>query len=136
MKTDVKWVDGTAFEGVTETGGRMEFDGSPDHSGRGQSPMEALLCSLAACTAIDVISILKKKQQVVTAYRLEVTGERQPSGVWPRPFTKITVRHLLKGVNLDPLAVARAVQLSDEKYCSVSATLREGPELASEWAVE
>ena len=124
------------MEGETPTGGKLEFDGTADHSGPGASPMEALLCSVAACTAIDVLSILEKKRQVVTGYRLEVTGDRPPDGVWPRPFTAITVRHVLKGENIDPVAVARAVELSDEKYCSVSATLRAGVSVTSAWEVE
>ena len=98
--------------------------------------METLLSAIGACAAMDVISILKKKRQVVTAYRIEIEGERVPPGNWPRPFLSIVVRHIVSGENIDPAAVERAVQLSDEKYCSVIATLRQSPTVTSEWVVE
>lgn len=97
--------------------------------------MEALLCALAACTAMDVISILQKKRQKVTSYRVEVSGDRPPTGEWPRPFKRMQIKHILKGENIDPAAVARAVQLSDEKYCSVTQTLRTKPEITNAWEV-
>jgi len=98
--------------------------------------MEALLCSLAACTAMDVVLILEKKRQKVTRYRLEIVGERPPKGTYPRPFVTIKVKHLLTGENLDPMAVARAIELSDKKYCSVSMTLRAGVAMTSEWSID
>lgn len=114
------------------------MDTHPDYGGEslGPTPLEAFQAALAACTAIDVISILQKKKQKVRGYRIEVTGERPPEGEYPRPFLSMTVTHILVGQNIDPAAVARAVALSDEKYCSVSATLRQKPEIRSEWRVE
>src|SRR4051812_2693202 len=102
------------------------MDSHPDFGGenRGPSPVEALLSSIAACSAIDVLAILRKKQQKVTAYRIEVEGERPPEGQYPRPFTSIVIRHVVTGVDIDPHAVERAVELSDTKYCGVIATLR------------
>lgn len=102
----------------------------------GPTPIEALLSSIAACSAIDVVSILEKKRQKVTGYRVEVEGERVPQGTWPRPFLSITVRHIIKGENIDPAAVARAIELTDEKYCSVIATLRQAPKIESVWEIE
>jgi putative redox protein len=101
----------------------------------GPSPMEALLTAVAACTAMDVISILIKKRQKVTGYRVEVAGDRPEPGTWPRPFTRITVKHIIEGESIDPDAVARAVELSDGKYCSVSATLRTAPEIHNTWQI-
>ncbi len=117
------------FESSNESG--SSFAMGPE----GTSPVEALLGSLAACSAMDVISILEKKRQVVTSYRLEVSGERNPPGEWPRPFLTMHVKHLLSGPELDPVAVARAVELSDEKYCTVAATLRSAPKLTVEWVI-
>ncbi|HRF60686.1 MAG TPA: OsmC family protein [Fimbriimonadaceae bacterium] len=134
---NLTWKGGLAFEAVPPSGKTMTFDSTPDGSEpHGASPMEALLAAIAACSAMDVISILEKKRQKVTSYRIEIEGERSPEGEWPRPFTKIEVRHIVSGESIDPDALARSVQLSDEKYCSVLATLRLGPEVGSAWAIE
>lgn len=133
----VTWKDGMAFEAIGNSGVAFTMDSHVDFGGRGlgPSPVEALMGSIAACSAMDVISILQKKKQDVTGYEIYVTGDRGPEGVFPRPFTRFTVRHVVTGVGLDDAAVARAVQLSDEKYCTVMATLREAPEMVSEYEV-
>ena len=132
MQSTLTWVGDMRVDALPDSGSKMRFDSDGQ---TGPSPMEALLMSLAACTAMDVISILQKKRQNVVSYKVEVSGERPPKGEWPRPFLKIYVKHLLEGENIDPAAVARAVQLSDEKYCSVSATLREKPEITNTWQI-
>lgn len=134
----VQWKGQMVFEGVSDHGTPFLMDAHPESGGKGlgPTPLEAFQCSLAACSAMDVIIILQKKKQVVTSYRMEIEGERTPEGAFPRPFTSLTVRHYLKGENLDPAAVQRAVELSDEKYCSVAATLRANPTIASEWVIE
>jgi len=135
----VTWKGGMAFEGVGPSGQASQFDAYPDAGGEGAAPtpLEGFLAALGACGAMDVISILQKKRQVVTSYRIEVEGDRSPAGSpFPRPYTAIRVRHILVGENLDGEAVARAVELSDEKYCSVVATLRQSPPITSEWVVE
>ncbi|HKG22953.1 MAG TPA: OsmC family protein, partial [Blastocatellia bacterium] len=85
------------------------------------TPMELLLISLGGCTGADVVGILEKKRQKVTGYEVEVRGERRAEH--PRIYTSIEVVHKLKGRNLDPKAVAHAIELSETKYCSVSAML-------------
>lgn len=137
MNAIVEWDGEMGFVAHPPSGSDFTFDAHPDFGGKGKgpSPMEALLCSLAACSGMDVISILKKKRQTVTRYRIEVHGERPPQGEWPRPFTRIVVHHYLEGPGLDEEAVKRAVELSDEKYCSVTASLRRQVEVISEWAV-
>lgn len=134
----VNWKGNMAFEADPPSGNRFILDAHPDFGGQnlGPSPVEALLASIAACSAMDVLSILQKKKQDVTAYRIEVEGDRIAPGEWPRPFTAIRVRHIVSGNNVDPAAVERAVQLSDEKYCSVMATVREGAQIQSEWTIE
>lgn len=134
----VRWKDGSAFEAEVPSGARFVLDTHPDYGGQrlGPTPVEALLSSVAACSAIDVLDILRKKRQKVTSYRIEVDGDRAPIGTWPRPFTAIRVRHVLAGEDLDPQAVERAVELSDTKYCSVIMTLRAAPEVTSEWTIE
>jgi putative redox protein len=131
---EVKWKGKMAFcaEMPDGTGFLMDTNEEAGGEGKGPSPVETLLSSVAACSAMDVIAILKKMRQDVTGYHVEVVHTRAPKGEWPRPVTGITMRHVLDGENLDPEAVAKAVTLSDEKYCSVMATLRSGPELKSE----
>lgn len=131
MNATVKWNSEMSFSTIVGSGGTLNFDAD-----LGPTPMEALLCSLAACSAMDVISILKKKRQEVISYELEVIGERPEAGTYPRPFLAIKIRHVFSGVNLDPVAVARAIELSEEKYCSVAATLRECPKITSEFELE
>lgn len=127
-----------AFEATPPSGVKFTMDAYPESGGQGlgPAPFEVFVCSLAACSAMDVISILKKKKQTVTAYRVEVDGERGPEGVYPRPYLNMTVKHILSGENLDPEAVKRAVELSDTKYCSVIATLRQSPTIVSEFEIE
>jgi putative redox protein len=136
---EVNWKGGMAFQAAGQSGIAFTFDAYPESggSGLGPTPLEGFLGALAACTAMDVISILEKKRQKVTSYRVEVEGDRTPPGSpFPRPYTALRLRHILTGENLDQDAVARAIELSDEKYCSVSATLRFGPPVTSEWVVE
>ena len=97
------------------------------------SPMELLLIALGGCTAVDVISILKKKRERVTDYRVEVRGERRDE--YPRKFVRMEVRHVLRGHKLSERAVAQAIELSEEKYCSVAATLRPGVEIVSTYEI-
>ena len=85
------------------------------------TPMEMLLIALGGCTGADVQSILEKKRQRVTGYEIEVRGERRAEH--PRVYTSIEVVHYVRGHNIDPKAVAHAIELSETKYCSVSAML-------------
>jgi len=134
----VDWQGGMAFEAVGDTGTAFHMDAHPDFGGQGTgpSPVETLLGAAAACSAMDVVSILIKQRQELTSYRIEVDGVRPPPGTYPRPFSEITIRHILKGVNLDPALVERAVRLSDEKYCTVVTTLRNAPTVVSEFRIE
>lgn len=128
MSFDATMPDGTGF--------RMDAGPNDGGDGSGASPVEALLASVAGCSAMDVVSILRKKRMEPTSYRIEVEHERSPKGEYPRPVTAIVLRHILEGENLDPEAVARAIELSDTKYCSVMATLKFGPALRSEFTIE
>lgn len=136
--TTVEWKGGMVFESTPPSGNRLVIDISVEEGGSntGPSPVEALLSAIASCSAVDVVMILQKKKQIVTSYRVEIDGERGPVGVYPRPFTSIVVRHIVSGENLDPAAVARAVSLSDDKYCTVLATIRSSPSVTSDWVIE
>jgi putative redox protein len=138
MQLTVDWKGGLAFEATPPSGHRMTFDAIPDVGGSnlGPTPVEALCASAAACSAIDVISILTKKRQTVTGYRLEVEWVRADDGNWPRPVRELVIRHILSGEDLDPEAVARSVELSDTKYCTAISTLRTEVSVTSEWKIE
>jgi putative redox protein len=130
--TTVTWKGGMAFESQPPSGNAFTMDAYPDSGGNGlgPTPLEAFVSAVAACSAMDVISILAKKKQTVTSYRIEIDGDRGPEGEYPRPYIALRVKHIVEGPGLDDVAVARAVQLSDEKYCSVVSTLRANPDVS------
>src|SRR4030095_3064272 len=97
------------------------------------SPMEMLLIALGGCSGADVVSILAKKRQRVTAYSSEVRGERRAEH--PRIYTQIEVVHYVRGHSIDPKAVQHAVELSETKYCSVSAMLSAAAQLSMRFEI-
>jgi putative redox protein len=120
------------FVGITPSGHAQVLE--TDHErASAATPMELLLIALGGCTAVDVESILKKKRQQVTGYRVEVRGERR--GEHPRAYTRFEVRHVVRGRGVSEAAVASAVELSETKYCSVAATLRPGAEIVTTYEV-
>jgi len=125
MKAQVTWNGGMQFEGSADSGHKLILDSSPDVGGNdsGFRPMELLAISLAGCTAMDVISILRKKRQGVTAFEVKVDAQR--ANDHPHVFTEMKVTYVLRGRGIDPAAVARAIQLSEEKYCPAQAMIRQ-----------
>lgn len=115
----VKWMGDEKFLATMPSGKTVQFDGGSTHEG-GPSPMETLLGALGACTSVDVKLILEKKRQKLTSLELSVSGERatEPPQVW----TKIEIVYRLSGM-LDEKAVRDAIELSQNKYCSVAAML-------------
>lgn len=111
------------FEATNDSGNTIQMDGSPDIGGQnlGARPMQVMLMALAGCSSIDVVSILRKMKQDVVTFNVEVEAEREKEKV-PSLFSDIHLRFMLTG-NLDAERVGRAVQLSAEKYCSVSKIL-------------
>jgi putative redox protein len=95
--------------------------------------MELLLMALGSCTAVDVIGILEKKREHVTDYRVEVRGERREE--YPRSFKRMEVHHIVTGKGVSEKAVAQAIELSSNKYCSVAATLRPTAEIVSTFEI-
>ena len=120
------------FIGITPSGHAQVLE--TDHErASAATPMELLLVALGGCTAVDVISILKKKREQVTDYRVEVRGTRREEH--PRAFTRMEVRHVVRGRGVSEKAVASAVELSETKYCSVAATLRPGVEIVTTYEI-
>ncbi|HEY3782150.1 MAG TPA: OsmC family protein [Fimbriimonadaceae bacterium] len=138
MAVNLQWNGKMGFVADPPSGVRFTLDAHPDFGGEGlgPTPVEAMLASIAACSAMDVIAILRKKQQTVDSYTLEVDGDKAAEGDYPRPFTAIRLNHVLSGPGLDPVAVARAIQLSDDKYCTVMATLKFGPKFSTSWEIK
>jgi putative redox protein len=100
----------------------LDSAATPEES-RGPGPMDLALASLAACTAMDVVSILQKARQPLAGLSVRAEGERAEEH--PRRYTRVTLVYEVAGPGLDPAQVERAIKLSEEKYCSVSASLRE-----------
>ena len=124
MKATIKWLDGVSFEAESGSGHRLILDGAPEHGGRnaGLRPMEAVLIGVGACSAFDVISILRKARQPVSDCVVELEAERAEDP--PKVFTRVRMRFVVTGRGLAPAKVERAVALSVEKYCSATAMLR------------
>ena len=120
-KATVHYAGDEFFIGTTPSGHAQAIDTKGDRKAA-PTPMEMLLVSVAACTAADVISILEKKRQDVTSYSVEVTGTRREE--FPRAYTAFHINHIVHGRSVSEKAVADAIKLSDEKYCSVAATVR------------
>lgn len=116
------------FVGISPSGHALALDTNHERSSAA-TPVELLLIALGSCTAVDVISILRKKRERVTDYQVEVRGRRRTE--YPRSFTHMEVKHIVRGHQVSEKAVAQAIELSETKYCSVAATLRPGVEITS-----
>lgn len=129
MSIKVGWKGGKAFEATSSTGHKVIMDASKEVGGedRGSRPMELLLMGLGGCSGIDVIMMLEKGKQAVKDCQMEVTSERA-DGV-PAVYTKINLHFVVTGTDLNEKKVKRAVDLSAEKYCSVSKMLEKTAEM-------
>lgn len=123
MRITSKRLDNLCFVGTTEAGHSVVMEGSAAEDGvkRGPSPMEMLLLGVAGCSSIDVVMIAQKQRQDVTDCQAAVTAERADEA--PRVFTEIHIHFKVFGRNLKEAAIAKAVELSAEKYCSASIML-------------
>ena len=136
MRATVKWLDGVAFVGESGSGHAMVIDGAPGAGGRniGPRPLEAMLIGLGACSAFDVVTILRKARQEVTDCRVELEAER--ADAVPAVFTRIRMVFVVSGTELRESAVRRAVNLSAEKYCSATAMLRTSVDITHGYRIE
>lgn len=137
MKVVLQRTGHAAFEAVaTKSGGKVVVDGAPDigGEGKGMRPMEVLLTAIASCSAMDVIHILVNKQkEPLKDLRIEIEGVR--ADAIPSPFTKVHLVFVATGP-VDEHKLKRAVSLAVEKYCSVSATLRDDVDITWEARLE
>ncbi len=131
-KATIQYAGDEFYIGTTPSGHAQTIDAKGDRKSA-SSPLEMLLVSVAACTAVDVVSILQKKRQDVTDYKAEITGQRREEH--PRAFIKLHIHHIVYGRNVSEQAVAQAVELSDTKYCSVAATVRPTAEITTSFEI-
>lgn len=123
MKAKLKLREGVSFEATGDSGHTIITDGPPEFGGqnRGSRPMELVLMGLGACTAFDVLLILRKSRQNVSDCQVELEAERAETP--PKVFTRIHVHFIVSGKDLKDAMVQRAIDLSAEKYCSASIML-------------
>lgn len=128
----VQWIDGGKFIGTDSTKHSVVISTSAE--GVGMKPNELTLVALASCTAVDVVDILAKKRMPLSALSVSASAEQDSDPPWA--FRKIHLHYTLKGTGLTPKAVEQAIELSEQKYCSVSATLRGVAKITWEYTIE
>lgn len=136
MNAKAVWKGGMAFTGVNDEGYLVSMDADQKVGGQdlGFRPLELLAIGLTGCTGMDVISILKKKRQEVTGF--EVNAEVERAAGHPKVFSKIVLKYTIKGKDLDPQAVKRAIELSETKYCGAQAMLSKTAEISHQIVIE
>jgi putative redox protein len=128
---NVRWISGKRFIGVDSTCHSVVL--STADEGVGMKPSELLLVALASCTAVDVVDILSKKRTPVSSLEIETTGEQDTEPPWA--YRRIHLKYLVKGKDLTAKSVEQAIQLSEEKYCSVAATIRGVAEISYDYEI-
>lgn len=131
-KAMVKYGGDEFFIGTTPSNHSVIIDTKGERKSA-PTPMELLLVSVAACTAVDVVSILQKKRQKVSDYKVEISGIRREE--FPKAFIAFHIHHLVYGQNILTQAVEQAIELSDTKYCSVAATVRPTAEITTSFEI-
>jgi len=123
IETIVRWSDGMEFIGNPDSEQPIVMDTSPDFGGkgRGPAPMQLVLIALGGCTGMDVVSILEKMGIEIDGFEIRLQGEREESH--PRTYRSIEIKYIFKGRGIAEEKVKKAITLSQEKYCSVSAML-------------
>ena len=135
MNISVNWVDGLLMVGKSDSGHTITMDGPPESGGEnlGVRPMEMLLLGVAGCTMIDVVTTLKKMRQDLSHLETKINAERSTDH--PKVFTDIHIQFVVKGKDLDPKKVDKAITLSAEKYCSASIMLGETATITHDFEV-
>ena len=131
----VRWVEGMTFETFTESGHKGMIDSVPKEgqTSKGPTPMELVLVAVAGCTGMDIIDILRKKRLNVTGLEVKVEGTRAET--FPMVYTKLDVVYIVRGKDIPPSAVEQAIQLSEEKYCSVGIMIGKAAPIKSRYEI-
>ena len=124
MHTEIEWLGKVQFKAIAGSEHEVFIDGPSDAGGEnaGTRPMELMLMGVGGCTSFDVVNILQKSRQKVTNCVTHITAQRADE--IPQVFEEIDIHFILEGENLDPSKVARAIELTAEKYCSASIMLQ------------
>ena len=117
----VKWLDKLEFVGTDSTKHSLVMSSQDEGNATGLKPSELLLLAVAGCTAVDVVTIMRKKRQAMTGLEINVRGEQDENPPWT--FRHIHLEYVVRGKGLSEKGLARAIQLSEEKYCSVKSSL-------------
>ena len=137
MECKINWLasSGMAFMAETGTGHILNMDGAPEAGGRNPAPrpMELMLAGAGGCTAFDVVLILQRSRQNISACEVSLQAERAETD--PKVFTKINLHFTVKGKDLDPSKVERAINLSHDKYCSATAMLGKTAEITHSFEI-
>ncbi|MDH5483713.1 MAG: OsmC family protein [Gammaproteobacteria bacterium] len=135
MKARVKWLDNMSFVGESGSGHSVVMDGAPDSGGRNLAarPMEMVLIGMGGCTAFDVVTILKRARQPISDCVVELSAERADD--IPKVFTRIHVHYVVTGRGLSEKQVEKAINLTAEKYCSVSIMLAATAEITHDFEI-
>jgi len=120
-KASVRWIGNKEFVGTDSSKHSVVMSTQDEANGTGMRPSELLLIALAGCTAVDVVSILEKRREKLTGLEVTVDGEQDDDPPWT--YRKIHLTYTLHGTDLSQQSVQRAIQLSEDKYCSVRATV-------------
>ena len=135
MKATIRWIEGVSFAAETGSGHAVVVDGAPEAGGRnlGPRPMEMVLAGTGGCTAFDIVLILKRGRHAISGCEVRLTAERAEAD--PKVFTHIHFHYRVKGRQLKPEAVARAIELSKEKYCSASIMIGKTAEITHDFEI-
>jgi putative redox protein len=136
ISADVVWEGGMSFVARTDSHHFVTLDTAAEDGGQnsGPRPMEAVLCALGGCTAMDVVVFLQKKRRTVEALTVRVTGKRREQP--PRTFEELTLDYRVRGPDLTEADIRWAVELSISKYCSVLAMLSQSARVIPRWTLE
>jgi len=129
------WVGGLKFEGVSAFGHKIATDGGKPAGGKeeGYKPTELLFYAIAGCAGIDIVRILEKQRQPLISLEIELIAHQNES--YPKPFHTIEVKYVATGPDLDEKKLARAIELSESKYCVVSQTIERKTRIVSTYEI-
>jgi putative redox protein len=130
----IKWLQNKQFVGIDSSKHSIVLSTQDEGNAIGCKPSDLLLVALASCTAVDVVEILAKKRTPLTDLQIEVKGEQDSNPPWA--FRKIHLNYCVRGDGLTPANVEQAIRLSEEKYCSVAATVRAVADISWEYHIE
>jgi putative redox protein len=135
LTAKMTWAGGLKFEGVSAFGHKIATDGGKQAGGKeeGYKPTELLLFGIAGCTGIDVVKILEKQRQQLTSLEIELIAHQNEN--YPKPFHTIEVKYVATGPDLDEKKLAKAIELSESKYCVVSQTIQRETRIVSTYEV-